>query len=168
MRTRLERGQVFLKFDARLFLNHVRIAKKIPMIKAKTHTVTIPAMAPGFNDDAEAVLVSCDKGIAEDVGGDKVDEDGDMDEDSDMEEVDVWYDRALLAVIVTDVVVSNDSETLARVSGCKVVYEGIDVEKSGRISTTVIVVGGESLASSMLSSLSATQTNMSSSREKCW
>ena len=101
MRT-LERGQVFFKFDARLFLNHVRIAKKTAMRKEKTQTITIPAMEPGLKDDAEAALVSSSKGVAEDVGGDKIDEEADRDEDRDMdedrdieedrdtEEVDVW------------------------------------------------------------------------------
>lgn len=86
----MERDHILLRFDARFFLDHVRIAKKVPISKAKRHANTIPAMAPEFNDDLEEkVLLFCDKGGSEDIGGDKVDEDGDTDRDeaSDVEEV---------------------------------------------------------------------------------
>ena len=38
------------------------------------HAMTTPAMAPEFDDDAESALVSCGKGVPEDLGEDKVDE----------------------------------------------------------------------------------------------
>jgi len=95
-----ERGQVFLSFDARLYLNHVRIAKTVPTRKVKKHAITIPAMAPDFNDDddVEESFVFCDKEFPEDVGGDKVDENEDTAEGSDIEEVgvDVWDGRELV------------------------------------------------------------------------
>jgi len=83
----MERDQILLCFDARLFLDHVRKAKRVPKSKIKMHAITIPAMAPEFNDDVEEVLPFCDKGASEDIGGDKVDEDGDTDEATDVEEV---------------------------------------------------------------------------------
>lgn len=58
------------------------MAKNIPVRKAKTHTIIMPAMAPGFNDDddAEKALVSCCKGVPEDIKGNEVDEDEGTDE----------------------------------------------------------------------------------------
>ena len=56
----------------------------IPTRKKKTYAITIPAMAPKFNNDVEKVLLFWEKGAQDDVGG-KVDEDGlgDTDEASD-------------------------------------------------------------------------------------
>jgi len=104
------------------------------------HANTIPAMAPELNDDVEKVLLLfCDNGASEDVGGDKVDEDEDTDEASDVEvrvgvdvEVgvgvdDIRDDEELISVVVTVVVVFNDM--LVRLIEC----EGVDVETSDRI-----------------------------------
>lgn len=87
----MERDQILFSFDARFFLDHIRIAKTDPTRKIKTHAITIPAMAPEFNDDLEKVLLFFDKGapLAEDAWGDKEDEEGDTDEASDVEEVGV-------------------------------------------------------------------------------
>jgi len=49
------------------------------------HAITIPAMAPEFNDDG-ADCVICDELTPEDVGGDKVDEDEGMDDEDDENE----------------------------------------------------------------------------------
>ena len=49
----MERDHIFLCFNARFFLDHIRIAKKAPMKKVKRHANKIPAMAPKFKDDAE-------------------------------------------------------------------------------------------------------------------
>ena len=140
----MERDQSLLCFDARFFLDHVRIAKKVPTSKTKTHANTIPAMAPEFNDNVEEVLLFCDKGAVDDVGGDKVDEDGDLDEVIDVEEVGVEVDirdgEELISLVVAVVVVFN--EMLVGLLDCKVVEcEGVDVETSDRMSMTVIVAG---------------------------
>ena len=132
----MERDQILLllSFDARFFLDHVRIAKTIPTRKIKTHAITIPAMAPEFNDDAEKVLLFWDKGAPDDVGG-KVDEDGlgdtdeasDVDEDEDEDEVDIRDGEEL--IVVTVVVAFNGM--LVRLLDWKVVEcEGVDVEIS--------------------------------------
>lgn len=84
MPTTLERGQVFLNFETRFFLNHIRIARNIPMRKVKMHAVTSPAMAPVFNGDAEKTLVSFSEGVPGDIGEDEVDEDGSMEEASEI------------------------------------------------------------------------------------
>jgi len=82
----MERDQILLDLSARFFLDHIRIAKKVPARKVKAHAITMPAMAPEFNDDVEEVVLVCDKGAAEDdVEGDKVDEDGDKDGASEVE-----------------------------------------------------------------------------------
>jgi len=86
----MERDHILFCFDARFFLDHVRIAKKVPTRRIKMHANTIPAMAPELNDDVEKVLLFCDNGASEDLGGDKVDdEDGNTDEADDIEEVGV-------------------------------------------------------------------------------
>lgn len=136
-----EPGQVFLNLEARLFLDHIRITKRVPVRKAKTHVITIPVMAPEFNDDdLEKDLVFCDKGTEEDVGGDKVEENEDTDEgDIEEVEVDIRDVRDFISLVVTIVV---DDELLAWKD---VECEGVDVETSGRISTTVTVTGDISL-----------------------
>ena len=140
----MQRDHILLCFDARLFLDHVRKAKNVPTSKVKIHANTIPAMAPEFNDDVEKVLLFCDRGASEDVGGDKVDEDGDTEEARDIEGVGVGVDfrddEELILLRVTVVVVFN--EMLVRLIDWTVVEcEGVDVETSDRISMTVVVVG---------------------------
>jgi len=143
--------QILLNFDARFFLFHVRIAKKVPTRKVRTNAITIPAMAPELNDDVEKVLLFCDKEAPDDVGGDKVDEDGDMDEANDVEvedEDDIRDGEELISLLVT-VVVAFD-KMLVRLLDWKVVEcGGVDVE-TDRISMTVTVVGERSLVPSSL------------------
>jgi len=106
------------------------------MKKIKMHAITSPAMAPGCNDD-EKVLLSCGKGVPEDVVRDAVNEDGGVEEASDTKEVGTWDNRVL--VMATAVVDFNG--VLAILSdGMIIEYEGIDVEIRGRTSTTVTVV----------------------------
>jgi len=84
----LERDHILLCFDARFFLDHVRKAKKVPTRRVKMHTNTIPAIAPELNDDVEKLLLFCDEGASEDLGGDNVDdENGNTDEARDIEDV---------------------------------------------------------------------------------
>lgn len=83
--------------------------------------ITIPAIAPGCNADADNLLGSCSKGVPEDVEGDKVDENGGVEEVSDIKEVDIWDDRVLVSLLAIVVVVFNELLVLL---GCKVVeYE---------------------------------------------
>jgi hypothetical protein len=125
----MERDQILFCFDARFFLDHVRKAKKAPTRKVKMHAITIPAMAPEFNDDVERVLLFCDKGASEDVGGDKEDvggdkdEDGNTDEATDLEEVEVGVEVGVevdirdgdeLISLVVKVVVVAFNEVLVR------------------------------------------------------
>jgi len=167
----MERDQILLRFDARFFLDHVRIAKKVPTRKIKTHAITIPAMAPEFNDDVERILLFCDKGAPEDVGGDKVDEDVDEDGDKDTDEasdveevvvavvVDIRDGEELISLVVTVVVVFNEMLVKLLVLDWIVVEcEGADVETSDRILMTVTVVGEISpvLSSLFLSSMGRT------------
>jgi len=76
------------------------------------HAITIPAMAPEFNDDddAEKDLVFCDKEAPEDVGGDEVDEKWDVDDaDGGIEEVgvDIRDSREFVPLFVTVVMVNE-------------------------------------------------------------
>lgn len=146
-----ERDQVFLNFNARFFLDHIRIAKKAPIRKMITHAITIPAMAPEFNDDddVEKGLVFCSKGTSEDVEGGNVDESRDLDEVGDTEVgVDIREEREFLSLVVALVVDNDEDEMLDRLMGCKD-DEGVDVGTSGRISRKVIVSKDPSLISSM-------------------
>jgi len=129
------------------------------------------------DDDAERDFVICDEWSTEDAEGDKFDEDEDTDdegegtddenedmddegertddetEDTDGEdedtdeinglEVDIWDGREFTLLFVAVVVVD---EMLDRLLGLKDV-EGVDVEASGRISTTVRVKEEKSLGS---------------------
>jgi len=159
----IERDHFLLDLNARFFLDHIRIAKKVPARRVKTHAITMPAMAPEFNDDVEEVLLFCDKGAAaEDVEGDKVDEDGDKDEASEFEEVEVEVSDDIRdgKEMVTVVVVFN--EMLLRLLDWEIVEcEGVDVGTSDRISMTVIVVGEGSLVPFPLFISSMGQTTMS-------
>jgi len=174
----IERDQILFCFDARLFLDHVRKAKKVATRRVKTHANTIPAMAPEFNDDVEKVPLFCGKGASEDVGEDKVVEDEDTDDASDVEEaevgvgvgvgVDTRDGEELISVVVTVVVTFN--ERLVRLLDWKVVE--VDVGISDTISMTVIVLGvGErsSVPSRLLlSSMSQTTMPIGESFEGSW
>jgi len=91
------------------------------------HAITSPAMAPGCNDD-EKVLLSCGKGVPEDVVKDEVNEDGSVEEASDTKEVGTW-DNSLVLVLVMATAVVDFNGVLAILSdGIIIEYEGIDVE----------------------------------------
>jgi len=130
----LERSQVLLNFEARFFLNHIRIAKKIPMKKAKMHAATIPTRFDENDDgdDGDEVLVSCSKGVPEDIGRDEVRVEVEVEEAS---ELGIWDGKVLVSVMAIDVF---EGVLLSVWMGIE--YEVIDSEAWGRISTTVIVV----------------------------
>ena len=90
------------------------------------HAITSPAMAPGCNND-EKVLLSCGKGVPEDVVRDEVNEDGGVEEASDTKEVGTWDNKVLVLVMATGVVDFNGVLSILS-DGIIIEYEGIDVE----------------------------------------
>jgi hypothetical protein len=84
----------------------------VPTRRIKMHAITIPAMAPECNDDddAEKVLVFCDKEVPEDVGRDEVDGKWDLDDvDGGIEKVgvDIRESREFVPLFVTVVIVNE-------------------------------------------------------------